>query len=76
MLTGLMIIGWLIDCVRIGREGLGGLIVLLSGMADFDNVFRQTFPVDRRRCHAGSLDKDVWKGEGLLYFPGSCGQRF
>ena len=32
ILIGLMMIGGLIDCVRVGREGIGGLIVLLSGI--------------------------------------------
>lgn len=32
ILVGLMMVGGLIDCVRIGREGIGGLIVLLSGI--------------------------------------------
>ena len=32
ILIGLMMVGGLIDCVRVGREGIGGLIVLLSGI--------------------------------------------
>jgi hypothetical protein len=29
---GVMMVGILLDCVRIGREGLGGLVVLISGI--------------------------------------------
>lgn len=32
ILIGLMIIGGLIDCVRVGRERIGGLIVIISGI--------------------------------------------
>ena len=32
ILIGLMMVGGLIDCARVGREGIGGLIVLLSGI--------------------------------------------
>jgi hypothetical protein len=32
ILIGLMMVGGLIDCVRVGREGIGGFIVVLSGI--------------------------------------------
>jgi len=30
-----MIIGGVFDCIRVGREGMGGLIILLSGIASY-----------------------------------------
>ena len=39
ILIGLMIIGGLIDCIRVGREGIGGLIVVGSGIVFYMFLF-------------------------------------
>ena len=48
MLIGMMIVGGFIDCLRVGREGTGGLIVVIAGAVFylfllFDALLLKTF---------------------------------
>jgi len=36
---GFMMVGIMFDCIRIGREGLGGLVVLISGIVFYIFLF-------------------------------------
>jgi hypothetical protein len=76
ILIGLMIVGGLIDCVRIGREGIGGLIVLLSGIIFyifllFDIiVLKQSYSEGQKAALAGIL---ILFLSGFLFY--LCGRR-
>ena len=76
ILVGLMMVGGLIDCVRVGREGIGGLIVLLSGIVFylfllFDIiVLKQSYAEGQIAALAGTL---ILFLSGLLFY--LCGRR-
>ncbi len=76
ILIGLMIIGWILDCVRFGREGLGGLIVILSGMVFylfllFDIIIlKQSYSQGQTAALAGTL---ILFLSGILFY--LCGRR-
>lgn len=76
ILIGLMMVGGLIDCVRIGREGIGGLIVLLSGIVFylfllFDIiVLKQSYSEGQTAALAGTL---ILFLSGILFY--LCGRR-
>ena len=73
---GLMMVGGLIDCVRVGREGIGGLIVLLSGIVLyllllFDIiVLKQLYSEGQIAALAGTL---ILFLSGFLFY--LCGRR-
>jgi len=76
ILIGLMMVGGLIDCVRVGREGIGGLIVLLSGIVFylfllFDIiVLKQSYSAGQKAALAGTL---ILFLSGILFY--LCGRR-
>jgi len=76
ILIGLMMIGALIDCVRFGHEGIGGLIVLLSGIVFyllllFDIiVLKQSYTEGQKAALAGTL---ILFLSGILFY--LCGRR-
>ncbi len=76
ILIGLMMIGALIDCVRFGHEGTGGLIVLLSGIVFyllllFDIiVLKQSYAAGQKAALAGTL---ILFLSGILFY--LCGRR-
>ena len=76
ILIGLMMIGDLIDCVRIGREGIGGLIVILSGIVlylfllFYIVVSKQTYSEGQTAAIAGTL---ILFLSGVLFY--LCGRR-
>jgi len=76
ILIGLMMVGGLIDCVRIGREGIGGLIVLLSGIVFylfllFDIiVLKQSYAAGQKAALYGIL---ILFLSGILFY--LCGRR-
>lgn len=76
ILIGLMMVGGLIDCVRVGREGIGGLIVLFSGIVFyllllFDIiVLKQSYAEGQKAALAGTL---ILFLSGILFY--LCGRR-
>jgi len=76
ILIGLMMVGGLIDRVRVGREGIGGLIVLLSGIVFylfllFDIiVLKQSYSAGQKAALAGTL---ILFLSGILFY--LCGRR-
>jgi hypothetical protein len=76
ILIGLMMVGGLIDCVRFGHEGIGGLIVLLSGIVFylfilFDIiVLKQSYGEGQIAALAGTL---ILFLSGILFY--LCGRR-
>ncbi len=76
ILIGLMMVGGLIDCVRVGREGIGGLIVLLSGIVFYlfvlfaIIVLKQSYAEGQIAALAGTL---ILFLSGLLFY--LCGRR-
>ncbi len=76
ILIGLMMVGGLIDCVRVGREGLGGLIVLLSGIVFYlfllfeIVVLKQSYSEGQTAALAGTL---ILFLSGILFY--FCGRR-
>jgi len=76
ILIGLMMIGALIDWVRFGHEGIGGLIVLLSGIVFylfllFDIiVLKQSYAAGQKAALYGIL---ILFLSGILFY--LCGRR-
>ncbi len=76
ILVGLMMIGALIDWVRFGHEGIGGLIVLLSGIVFylfllFDIiVLKQSYAAGQKAALYGIL---ILFLSGILFY--LCGRR-
>lgn len=76
ILIGLMMAGGLIDCVRVGREGIGGLITLVSGIVLylfllFDAIaLKQPYSAGQRGACTLTL---VLFLSGFLFH--SCGRR-
>ncbi len=76
ILIGLMMIGALIDWVRFGHEGIGGLIVLISGIVFylfllFDIiVLKQSYSAGQKAALAGTL---ILFLSGILF--SLCGRR-
>jgi hypothetical protein len=75
-LIGLMMIGGLIDCIRIGREGIGGVVVVLSGIVfyllllfDF-TMLKQSYSEGQIAALAGTL---ILFLSGILFY--LCGRR-
>ena len=76
ILIGLMMVGVLIDCFRIGREGIGGSITLLSGIVFCLYilyqmiVLAQSYSEGQKAALAGTL---ILFLAGLLFY--LCGRR-
>ncbi len=76
ILIGLMMIGALIDWVRFGHEGIGGLIVLLSGIVFYlfilydIIVLKQSYSAGQKAALAGTL---ILFLSGILFY--LCGRR-
>ena len=77
ILIALMIIGGLIDCVRVGREGRGGLSVVISGVIFYIfllldwTVLKQFYSPEAQR--AALLFTIILFLSGILFY--LCGRR-
>jgi hypothetical protein len=77
ILIGLMIIGGLIDCVRIGREGMGGVIVVLSGIIFYIFLILDKFVL--RQFYSTEAQIAAFLGTIILFLSGFlfywCGRK-
>jgi len=73
---GIMMLGSLFDCVRIGREGMGGLVVLIGGTVFYVYLFID-FTLLKQFGSGDNLASII--GTLLLFLAGflfySCGRR-
>jgi hypothetical protein len=68
ILLGLMIVGGLIDCSRFSREGIGGLIVVFSGIAF--GIFLLIDILVLKQSYACAGQKVVISGTLILFLSG------